>query len=395
MEYHISKGGKQSGPFSLEQVNSFLQKGTYCKEDLVWRIGMDSWLPISSLQEFSSIGEPPPIPTNLPNLPPLPLQQTPPLENDSSEQKSNLANSSQFSEIKQSGKETGKSKKKMSLKVYAILVIIGLLGIVGRQIIVHNNVSNKPAKIEVVKTLPEPEKMATNENESESITSNSSNVVRHGFDADSAFKIANGLINSKNYDSAIVVFQAIDSSLKQISSNDTSRSLQMVAISQLSWLSFIVKNYEQSLSFAKSLDEILSGNHLIFSESIIKEHKNQSSFTKIWSNVALGKLDEAIQLSENKGKLGANLEKHPDGFKITQVFENSPAEHDHLKIGDILTSFNNISLNNTTKDSLGHLISASSRGSRVYVSIIRDSNKMVGYITIGIIDSPYPTSITE
>ncbi len=188
---------------------------------------------------------------------------------------------------------------------------------------------------------------------------------------------------------------SIDSFLKVISTNDTSVSFQMLALSKLSWLTFISKHYEQSLSYAKDLDKILLERHLIFSDSIVNEHKNQSIYTKIWSNVALGNLNEAIQLSENKSKLGLNWEKQVDGFKITQILENSPAEHDHLKIGDILTSFNNIPLDNITIDSLGRLVSASPRGSRVYLSIIRDSNRMAGYITIGLIDIPYATSIID
>jgi S1-C subfamily serine protease len=124
-------------------------------------------------------------------------------------------------------------------------------------------------------------------------------------------------------------------------------------------------------------------------------HKNQTLYNKIWSNVALGNLKEAIKLTWNKGRLGMDDEKVAEGFKLTQIRQNSPAWNNHLKIGDILTSFNDIPLNNISDDSLVNIINASPRGTRVNISIIRDNIKQTGFITMGIIDSSYATSISK
>lgn len=99
---------------------------------------------------------------------------------------------------------------------------------------------------------------------------------------------------------------------------------------------------------------------MVFPDSIVDGHKKQVLNAKIWSNVALGKLNEAILLSENRGRLGLTVEKKEEmnGLEITKINENSPAAHDHLKVGDIIVSFNDIPLDNIGPDSLYKLISA-------------------------------------
>lgn len=62
-EYYIAVDGKSTGPFNIEILKQMLLNGTFTKESLVWKKGMDEWKQakeVESLQKvFNSI---PPIP---------------------------------------------------------------------------------------------------------------------------------------------------------------------------------------------------------------------------------------------------------------------------------------------------------------------------------------------
>ncbi|NJL18982.1 MAG: DUF4339 domain-containing protein [Bdellovibrionaceae bacterium] len=46
MEFHVNRGGSDLGRHSLEQLRQGLASGLYFATDLVWREGMEKWLPL-------------------------------------------------------------------------------------------------------------------------------------------------------------------------------------------------------------------------------------------------------------------------------------------------------------------------------------------------------------
>jgi len=58
MQIHISKNGKQSGPYSESQVRDMLDSGLLSRSDLAWHEGITDWMP---LQSVLSITSPPPV----------------------------------------------------------------------------------------------------------------------------------------------------------------------------------------------------------------------------------------------------------------------------------------------------------------------------------------------
>ena len=62
MQLFLAKDGKQTGPFSEEQVMSMLAGGAVSSSDLCWHEGLSTWLPLSQVVTCASAA-PPPIPT--------------------------------------------------------------------------------------------------------------------------------------------------------------------------------------------------------------------------------------------------------------------------------------------------------------------------------------------
>src|SRR5262245_22804901 len=62
MQLFLAKDGKQTGPFSEEQVRSMLAGGSVSASDLCWHEGLSTWLPLSQIVACASAA-PPPIPT--------------------------------------------------------------------------------------------------------------------------------------------------------------------------------------------------------------------------------------------------------------------------------------------------------------------------------------------
>jgi hypothetical protein len=221
------------------------------------------------------------------------------------------------------------------------------------------------------------------------------------FDLGAALIEAFTLETPNNNDSALVKLLVIDSVIKEDNPvyscphKDSGNTYRLFVEAHLSKIYFNKRNYDKSLSYAKAFDSLLLGTHIVCEDTDIEFYKNDIFYNKIWSNVALGNLKDAITASGDTGRLGFHDEKVSNGFRITKINENSPAEHNHLKIGDIFISFNNILLKDVSQDSLGRLIRIIPRGSSVNVGIIRDSVIQNGFITMGIIDSIYESSITE
>lgn len=53
----ISRGGQQYGPYTLEQVNGYLQTGNLLPTDLVWN--GQTWIPLSTLPGVAAAPPPP------------------------------------------------------------------------------------------------------------------------------------------------------------------------------------------------------------------------------------------------------------------------------------------------------------------------------------------------
>lgn len=45
-EIYIAKGGRESGPFTPEQLPSMLDSGMLCLTDSVWHQDLPSWIPV-------------------------------------------------------------------------------------------------------------------------------------------------------------------------------------------------------------------------------------------------------------------------------------------------------------------------------------------------------------
>ena len=62
--YHVAVNGQQQGPFDANTIIQYIRGGQVTAETLVWKQGMPSWAPLSSLIEFANQFDacPPPLP---------------------------------------------------------------------------------------------------------------------------------------------------------------------------------------------------------------------------------------------------------------------------------------------------------------------------------------------
>jgi hypothetical protein len=72
--YHVGRNGKQSGPFSVEQLRALVARGELAPTDLVWKDGMAGWEPASVIP---GLFDPEPSVTLAPQaVPPPPITHT-------------------------------------------------------------------------------------------------------------------------------------------------------------------------------------------------------------------------------------------------------------------------------------------------------------------------------
>jgi hypothetical protein len=66
VSYFIAFNGRQSGPYSLEQLKQLVQNGEFTKKHLVWKEGMTEWEASETNKDVSSLFYkiPPPPPIN-------------------------------------------------------------------------------------------------------------------------------------------------------------------------------------------------------------------------------------------------------------------------------------------------------------------------------------------
>jgi len=65
-EYYIAVDGKSTGPFNIEILKQMLLNGTFTKESLVWKKGMDEWKLAKEIESLQKVFN---------SLPPIPPQQ--------------------------------------------------------------------------------------------------------------------------------------------------------------------------------------------------------------------------------------------------------------------------------------------------------------------------------
>lgn len=53
-EWYHARGGRQQGPFGLEQMRALVRGGQLAPEDLVWRQGLPDWLPLREVPELAA-----------------------------------------------------------------------------------------------------------------------------------------------------------------------------------------------------------------------------------------------------------------------------------------------------------------------------------------------------
>ncbi|HEX4144370.1 MAG TPA: DUF4339 domain-containing protein [Pirellulales bacterium] len=63
LEWHYASGGVQHGPVSWEELRSLADAGQLRPDDLVWKKGMNDWVPASIVPNLIPAGSaPPPLP---------------------------------------------------------------------------------------------------------------------------------------------------------------------------------------------------------------------------------------------------------------------------------------------------------------------------------------------
>jgi membrane protease subunit (stomatin/prohibitin family) len=62
--YYVAVNGAQTGPFSEQTLSQMISQGTFKKESMVWKNGMNAWASAESLSELSKLfsAVPPPLP---------------------------------------------------------------------------------------------------------------------------------------------------------------------------------------------------------------------------------------------------------------------------------------------------------------------------------------------
>lgn len=53
-EWYVGSGGRQTGPFTLQQLRQMAASGQLARADLVWKDGFANWVPVSAVTELFS-----------------------------------------------------------------------------------------------------------------------------------------------------------------------------------------------------------------------------------------------------------------------------------------------------------------------------------------------------
>ena len=77
MNIHITRGEESSGPYSLEQVQSYLADGLLLPDDLAWHEGLENWIPLAELVGQPAAPESAPLPPVSVVAEAVPVEQVP------------------------------------------------------------------------------------------------------------------------------------------------------------------------------------------------------------------------------------------------------------------------------------------------------------------------------
>lgn len=79
-QWYVGQSGDRKGPFTSEDLRKMAESGELKPSDLIWKQGLEQWVPASSAKNLfpAQIG-PPPLPSEEAGPPPLPADAAPPL----------------------------------------------------------------------------------------------------------------------------------------------------------------------------------------------------------------------------------------------------------------------------------------------------------------------------
>ncbi len=60
MQVHLDRGGQRYGPYSVEEINTYLEGGQVLATDLAWYDGAPDWMPLTQVPGVKNGGAPPP-----------------------------------------------------------------------------------------------------------------------------------------------------------------------------------------------------------------------------------------------------------------------------------------------------------------------------------------------
>ena len=70
--YHVAVNGQAAGPYDESVLRDMIRKGQFTPTTMVWKTGMQNWMPASSVPEVAALfTAPPPVPP-VPQVPPVP-----------------------------------------------------------------------------------------------------------------------------------------------------------------------------------------------------------------------------------------------------------------------------------------------------------------------------------
>lgn len=120
------------------------------------------------------------------------------------------------------------------------------------------------------------------------------------------------------------------------------------------------------LSFAIPIDVALE---------VVEQLKDKGSVSRGWLGVEIQRVDR--DLAESFG-----LDR-PSGALIVQVFANSPAEQAGLRVGDIITKFNNHKID--LSSDLPHVVGRTQADTEVRVEIVRNEKRQTIDLVVGLL----------
>ncbi|MEI8071905.1 MAG: DUF4339 domain-containing protein [Planctomycetota bacterium] len=60
-QWHVGKNGQTTGPFLTGQLKEMAAAGQVAPSDLLWKAGMEKWVPCSSVKGLFPVAGPPPL----------------------------------------------------------------------------------------------------------------------------------------------------------------------------------------------------------------------------------------------------------------------------------------------------------------------------------------------